>query len=102
MGRATREVLRPGWWPRLWWGRDAVQTRPGGADGGDPGRVGIVSVESDRGGGAGLVLGGGGARGAYASGALSGTEPDQRKRRSCSAPPTALQAVAFESTNSTY
>ena len=30
-----------------------------------------MSVESDRGGGAGLVLGGGGARGAYASGALS-------------------------------
>jgi NTE family protein len=30
-----------------------------------------VSVESDGGGGAGLVLGGGGARGAYASGALS-------------------------------
>ena len=53
------------------WGRYAVQTRPGGAGGGDPGRVGIVSVESDRGGGAGLVLGGGGARGAYASGALS-------------------------------
>ena len=53
------------------WGRDAVQTRPGGAGCRDPGRVGIVSGESDRGGGAGLVLGGGGARGAYASGALS-------------------------------
>jgi NTE family protein len=38
---------------------------------GNSGRVGIVSGESNGGGGAGLVLGGGGARGAYASGALS-------------------------------
>ena len=35
-----------------------------------------MSVESDRGGGAGLVLGGGGARGAYASGALSVLLPE--------------------------
>jgi len=35
------------------------------------GRVGAMTGESSRGGGAGLVLGGGGARGAYASGALS-------------------------------
>jgi NTE family protein len=73
MGRATRGLLLPCWLvaASCWWGRDAVQTRRGGAGCRDPGRFGIVSWESDRGGGAGLVLGGGGARGAYASGALS-------------------------------
>ena len=73
MGRATRELLlRAGWWPRVAAGA-AMRFRRGRVArvGRDPGRVGIVSVESDRGGGAGLVLGGGGARGAYASGALS-------------------------------
>ena len=46
----------------------------GGGNG--PGRVGVVSGESDVGAAAGLVLGGGGARGAYASGALSVLLPE--------------------------
>ena len=47
-----------------------------GAGCGDPGTVGAVSGESNGQGGAGLVLGGGGARGAYASGALSVLLPE--------------------------
>ena len=70
MGGATRDVLGAGWLPRLAAGAD-MSGGPGGAGWDDPGRVRIVSGGSDRGGGAGLVLGGGGARGAYASGALS-------------------------------
>ena len=54
-----------------YWNDPEQAATAGGAGCRDRGRFGIVSVESDRGGGAGLVLGGGGARGAYASGALS-------------------------------
>ncbi len=46
----------------------------GGGNG--PGRVRVVTGESDVGAAAGLVLGGGGARGAYASGALSVLLPE--------------------------
>ena len=60
-----------------------------GAGCGDPGTVGAVSGESNGGGGAGLVLGRGGARGAYTSGALSVLLPelkDQVGTTTCTGP----------------